>query len=110
MSFVIGGGSWCRFEVDVASSLIAFGPHNSEPKEDEHTGSQGNPSGEAGKIAGLKAALNPRGLWEWGRQLSLEKSSQCLFKFLFVLLHLKPITVVRKIEIHLLGCFNTHGF
>jgi hypothetical protein len=33
-----------------------------------------------------------------------------LFKFLFVVLHLKPITVVRKIEIHLLGCFNTHGF
>ena len=110
MSFVIGGGSWCRFEVDVASSLNVFGPHNSEPKEDEHTGSQGNPSGEAGKIAGLKAALYPRGLWKGGRQLRLEKSSQCLFKFLFVVLHLKPITVVRKIVINLLGCFNTHGF
>ena len=108
MPFVIGGGSWCRFEVDVASSLNVFGPHNSEPKEDEHTGSQGNPSGEAGKIAGLKAALYPRGLWKGGRQLCLEKSSQCLFKFLFVVLHLKPITVVRKIN--LLGCFNTHGF
>ena len=76
MSFVIRGGSRCRFEVNVASGLIVFGPHNSEPKEDEHTGSQGNPGREAGKITGLKAALNLRGLWKGDRQLSLEKSSQ----------------------------------
>ena len=60
MSFVIGGGSRCRFEVDIVSGLIVFGPHNSESKKNEHTCSEGKLCGEAGKITGLQSALNTR--------------------------------------------------
>jgi len=93
VSFVVRGGSGCRFEVDIVGGLRVFGPHNPKAKKNKHTCSEGKLCGKAGKIAGLKTTPNLGGFRKGGGHLCTEISLQCLVNLLFVVLHRKPITI-----------------